>query len=69
MNITARNQIKGTVISVTRGPVSSLVKLDIGGGQHVTASVTTEAVDELGIAEGKPATAIFKASSVMLGLE
>ena len=69
MNITARNQIRGTVISVTRGPVSSLVKLDIGGGQHVTASVTTEAVDELGIGEGKPVTAIFKASSVMLGLE
>ena len=69
MNITARNQIRGTVISVTRGPVSSLVKLDIGGGQHVTASVTTEAVDELGIGEGKSATAIFKASSVMLGLE
>ncbi len=69
MQLTARNMLKGTVVSVTKGPVSALVKLDVGGGQHVTATVTTEAVDELGIAEGKEVTAIFKASAVILGVD
>jgi len=69
MKLSARNQIKGTVVSVTRGPVTSLVKVDIGGGQHVTSSVTTEAVDEIGIAEGSSVMAVFKASSVLLGVE
>ncbi|MDP2401143.1 MAG: TOBE domain-containing protein [Actinomycetota bacterium] len=68
MKITARNQLKGTVVSVERGPVTSLVKVDIGG-QHVTASVTSEAIDDLGITEGREVMAVFKASSVMLGME
>jgi len=69
MKLSARNQLKGTVVSVTRGPVTSLVKVDIGGGQHITSSVTTEAVDEIGIAEGSSVMAVFKASSVLLGVE
>lgn len=69
MQLSARNKIKGTVVSVTRGPVTSFVKLDIGNGNLIDASVTTEAADELGLAEGKPAMAIFKASSVMVGIE
>lgn len=69
MKLSARNQLKGTVVSVTRGPVSALVKMDVGGGQHVSATLTTEAVDELGLAEGQPVTAIFKASAVVVGVE
>lgn len=69
MIITARNQLKGTVVSVAHGPVTSLVKIDLGTGHHVTASVTTEAIDELHISEGVAVTAIFKASSVMLGVD
>ena len=69
MRLTARNMLMGTVVSVTRGPVSTLVKVDVGGGQHVSATVTTEAVDELGITEGKQVTAIFKASAVIIGIE
>jgi molybdopterin-binding protein len=69
MELTARNMLRGTVMSVTRGPVTTLVKVDVGGGQHVSATVTTEAVDELGITEGKQVTAIFKASAVILGVE
>lgn len=68
MELSARNQLKGTVVSVTRGPVTALVKMDVGG-QHVSATVTTEAADQLGLAEGKPVTAIFKASSVLVGVE
>jgi molybdopterin-binding protein len=69
MELTARNMLTGTVAAVTRGPVTTSVKVDVGGGQHVTATVTTEAVNELGIAEGKKVTAIFKASAVILGVE
>jgi molybdopterin-binding protein len=69
MRLSARNQLKGTVASVTRGPVSSLVKVDIGGGNHVTASLTSEACDDLGVAVGAPVIVVFKASSVMLGVE
>lgn len=69
MKLSARNQLKGTVVSVVRGPVSAVVKIDLGGGHHITATLTTEAVDDLGIAEGKEATAIFKASAVVVGVD
>lgn len=69
MKLSARNQLSGTVLSVTRGPVSALVKVDVGGGQHVSATLTTEAVDELGLTAGSPVTTIFKASAVILGIE
>jgi molybdopterin-binding protein len=69
MKLSARNQLKGTVVSVTRGPVSALIKLDVGGGQHITATLTTEAADDLALTEGTPVTAIFKASAVILGIE
>lgn len=68
MQLSARNQLTGTVVSVTRGPVTALVKLDVGG-QHISATLTTEAADELGLVAGASATAIFKASSVILGVE
>jgi len=69
MRLSARNQLQGTVVSVTRGPVTALVKLDMGGGQHISATLTTEAADDLGLVSGAPVTAIFKASAVMLGVE
>jgi molybdopterin-binding protein len=68
MKLSARNQLEGTVVSVVRGPVTALVKIDVGG-QYISATLTTEAADELGIAVGKPITAIFKATSVLLGVE
>lgn len=69
MRLSARNQLAGTVVAVTRGPVTAFVKLDVGAGQHISASLTTEAVDELGVTVGSKVTAVFKASSVMLGVE
>ena len=48
MRISARNQIKGTVIEVKKGATTSHVRVDIGGGQIVTSSITNEAVDDLG---------------------
>lgn len=69
MKLSARNQLAGTVASITRGPVTALIKVDVGGGQHVSATLTTEAADELGLTVGSPVTAVFKASAVMLGVE
>lgn len=68
MRLSARNQLTGTVVSITRGPVMALVKIDVGG-QHISATLTAEAADDLGLVEGAPLTAIFKASAVILGVE
>lgn len=66
--LSARNQLAGTVSRVQRGAVSSLVGLTLPGGAVVTASVTNDAVDALGLAAGQPATAVFKAYAVMLAV-
>lgn len=67
MKISARNQIAGTVLSVTPGAVSASVKIDIGGGNIVTSSTTNEAVTDLGLAIGDNVTVIVKASDVLIG--
>jgi molybdate transport system regulatory protein len=69
MRLSARNQLSGTVLSITRGSVTSLVKVDVGAGQRVSATLTSEAADELGLTVGSPVTAVFKASAVILGVE
>lgn len=68
MQISARNQLRGTVRGIRRGEATANVELDVGGNRLV-ASVTTEAVDELGISEGSEVTAVIKASDVMLATE
>lgn len=67
MKLSARNQLPGTVVAVSKGPVSSSVKIDIGGGVIITSSVTSETIDDLGIAVGDKVTAIIKSSDVMIG--
>jgi molybdopterin-binding protein len=67
MQISARNQIKGTVTNVKDGAVNAQVTVDIGGGNTVVSSITLESVKNLGIAPGKEVTVIVKASDVMLG--
>jgi molybdopterin-binding protein len=68
MKISARNILKGTVIEITKGATTAHVRLDIRGA-IVTASITNEAVDQLGLAKGKPAYAVIKASDVMIGTD
>lgn len=68
MKISARNQLKGTVIEVIKGATTSHVRIDIGTA-IVTASITNEAVDELKLVKGKPAIAVIKASDVMVAVE
>jgi molybdopterin-binding protein len=68
MRISARNQIKGTVVEVTKGATTSHVRVDIGNGQMVTSSITNEAVDELGIKAKDQVTVVVKASDVMIAV-
>lgn len=68
MKLSARNQLKGRIVSVTRGATTSHVRLDIGGGT-ITASITNDAVDELGLAAGQDAYAVVKASDVMVAID
>lgn len=65
MPLSARNQIKGTVESVTQGAAIANVVID-ANGLRLVASITVEAVTELGLSEGSQVTAIIKASDVML---
>lgn len=67
--LSARNQLAGTVSRIERGAVSSLVVLTLPGGAHITASVTNEGVDALGLKVGVPATAVFKAYAVMVAAQ
>ena len=69
MRISARNQIKGTVVDVKKGATTSHVLVDIGNGQIVTSSITNESVDELGLKAGGKATVVIKASDVMIGVD
>jgi molybdopterin-binding protein len=68
MKISARNQLKGKVVEVTKGATTAHVKLDIGGS-IVTASITNQAVDELQLEVGKEAYAVVKASDVMIAVD
>jgi molybdopterin-binding protein len=68
MRISARNQLRGTVVEVRKGATTSHVRVDIGG-KIVTASITNEAVDELGIRAGNQVTAVIKASDVMIAVD
>ena len=67
--LSARNQLPGTISRVDRGAVSSLIGLTLAGGALVTASVTNDAVDALGLQVGQAATAVFKAYAVMLAVK
>jgi molybdopterin-binding protein len=67
MKLSARNVIAGTVTAVNRGQTTAYVKIDIGGGNAITASITVEAVDDLALQPGDKVSAIIKASEVIVG--
>jgi molybdopterin-binding protein len=68
MKLSARNRLDGTVVKITGGEAIANVVLDVGG-QRIVASITVEAVDELGLKEGSSATAVIKASDVMIAID
>jgi len=69
MKLSTRNVIKGKVIDVQEGMVAAKVKVDIGGGNVITSTITVEAVKDLGIKAGDQVMVLIKASSVMLAKE
>jgi molybdopterin-binding protein len=68
MKISARNRLKGKVVEVTKGATTAHVRIDVNG-TVVTASITNEAVDELGLKPGQAAYAVVKASDVMVAID
>jgi molybdopterin-binding protein len=69
MKISARNQIAGKILEVKKGATTAHVRLEIAPGQIITASITNEAVDDLGLKTGVKATAVIKASDVMIATD
>ena len=69
MRLSARNQIKGKIIDVKKGATTSHLRIDIGNSNVITSSITNEAVDELGLKVGISATAVIKASDVMIAVD
>ena len=67
MKLSARNQLPGTVTQITPGAVNGTVKVELGHGLVVTASITEEAIADLALAEGDQVTVVVKASDVMIG--
>jgi len=66
MKLSARNQLKGKVVEVHKGQTTAHVRIDVGNGVVITASITNEAVDDLGLKAGDQATAVIKASDVIV---
>jgi molybdopterin-binding protein len=69
MKISARNKLPGKVVEVVKGATTAHVRIEVGGGQVITASITNEAVDELGLEAGSPAIAVVKASDVLVAVD
>jgi molybdopterin-binding protein len=68
MKLSARNRLKGKVVEIRKGQTTAHVRIDVNG-TVVTAAITNDAVDELGLKVGQEAYAVVKASDVMIGVE
>ena len=68
MKLSARNVIKGKVADIEEGQVTAIVRVDIGGGNIVTSSITLASVKELGLKKGSDVSVVIKASEVILGI-
>jgi molybdopterin-binding protein len=68
VKISARNKLPGRVTSITRGTATANVDVDVAG-MSVTAAITVDSVDELGLAEGSQVLVVIKASDVMLATD
>ena len=69
MKISARNALSGTVKAVRKGTTTAHVTVELPGGQVVTAAITNESVDDLGLAPGKAAHVVVKSSDVMIAVD
>jgi molybdate transport system regulatory protein len=69
MRLSTRNQLAGTVVAVKHGEVMSTIKVELKGGDIITAAVTREAAEELDVQPGGAVTVLVKATEVMLAVE
>ena len=69
MKLSARNVMSGKIVSITKGVTTSHVKIEVAAGFVLSASITNEAVDDLGLAVGHLATAIVKSSDVIVAVD
>lgn len=69
MKLSARNILKGKVKRVKPGVVNTEVVIELPGGSEIVSIITKESADRLGLAAGKEAYAIIKASNIMIGIE
>jgi len=69
MKISARNILKGKVVKLVHGAVNSEVIIELPSGTRLVSIITNNSVENLGLAEGKEAYAIIKASNVMVGID
>ena len=69
LTLSARNQFKGVVESIEEGVVNGIVKIKIAGGNVISSTISMAAIKELGLEAGKEATAVIKATSVMVGVD
>jgi len=69
MKISARNTLKGVVKRIEQGAVNTEVTIELPGGIEIVSIITKRSVTDLGLAVGKPAYAVVKASSVMLAVD
>lgn len=66
MTLSIRNQFPGTVTAITRGEAMATVKVRLDGGQEITAAITLESVDDLGLTEGSAVRALVKSTEIAL---
>ena len=69
MKLSARNQFKGTIVSIEEGAVNGIVRIDIGGGNIVTSTISMGSIRELGLKVGGTAYAVIKATYVMVSVD
>lgn len=69
MKLSARNQLKGSIIEINEGAVNAIVKINVGNDNIITADITLQSVKELELEVGKEIIAVIKSTSVMIGVE
>jgi len=67
MKLSARNQLKGVISEIRKGAVTTIVKIEVKHPAIISASITNEAADDLGLKVGEQAYAVIKASEVIVG--
>ena len=67
MEMSARNQLKGTIKSIKRGDIMAEVVIQLPDGQQITSVITTDAIQSLHLEEGNQVVAIIKSTEVMVG--